>query len=466
MKKLLFALFVLSTFTNSIGQTLLNSHPLELRKSRVNHQILNAVNLKKEIFAIASDKETLTVLKYNKFLFFSDSLSISRPDKEYEFMAGYSFENNGNPNVYWATEDFKKLQSVTFDLENKTTKVADFQLRLTGETILNTFSENNFFYILALPEKEESLKIYALRKGQLYEKAIDFSAYKFVDEKGKATSFTELIRQNGLQMIDTKALNPLFETVGKSKMFVEGNKMILTFDSSERTQVLQIDLNSFSIYEQLIPQQILVKSGKSNSYFHQNKLYQLKTNAEELALAAVDLSSEETIKKYYADTKDTISFRNSPLFTQTGNQGGKALKSIKKFLQRVANSEIGLSVYKTPESIMLTVGGVRNVNTTGNILIGITAGAAMIGTGSGGDVSSFFNEGTLQSNYFEALFDTNFVHQMKQQNVLAVDLISQFLNENNVDLPAVFPFENYYILSYYDSKRKEFAMRKFEDVSD
>lgn len=466
MKKLLFALFVLTNFTASFGQTILNSRPLELKKSRNNHQILTAVNLRKDIFAFASDKEKVNVLKYNKFLFFSDSIFINRPEKEYEFMAGYSFENNGNPCIYWASEDFKKLQSVTFDFENKTTKITDFQFAFIDESILNTFSKNNFFYILTLPKNDDQLKIYALRKGERYEKTIDFSAYKFTDGKGKTVSFNELILQNGLEMIDSKTLNPLFQTVGKSKMYIEGNQMILTFDATSQTQVLKIDLNAFSVSEQIIPQQMLVKTGKSNSYFHQNKLYQLKVNAEELAVTAIDLKSGEILKKYYADTKDTISFRNSPLLSQTGSQSGKPIKNTKKFLQRLDASEVGISVYQTKNATMLTVGGVKNVNTTGGILLGITAGSAMIATGAGGDISSFFNDGTLQSNYFEGLFDAKFEHQNVAQLPLAFDAIFQFLSENDVTLQSVFAFENYYILSYYDSKKKEFVMRKFEDASD
>lgn len=466
MKKLLFALFVLVSFTDSFGQTILNSHSLELKKSQNNHQILTAVNLRKDIFVFASDKEKVTVLKYNKFLFFSDSISINRPEKEYKFMAGYSFENNGNPCVYWASEGFKKLQSVAFDFENKTTKITDFQFAFANESILNTFSENNFFYILTLPKEDDKLKIYALRNGKAYEKTIDFSSYKFVEEKGKTINFNDLIVQNGLELIDSKTLNPLFQTVGKSKMYIQGNQMILTFDATSQTQVLKIDLNTFSVSEQIIPQQMLVKTGKSNSYFHQNKLYQLKVSAEELAVAAIDLKSGEILKKYYADTKDTISFRNSPLLSQTGSKNGKPIKNTKKFLQRLDVSEVGLSVYQTKNQTMLTVGGIKNVNTTGGILLGITAGSAMIATGADGDISSFFNEGTLQSNYFEALFDSKFEHQNVAQLPIAFDAISQFLDENNVKLQSVFPFENYYILSYYDSKKEEFVMRKFEDASE
>lgn len=166
MKKILFALFVLTTFTASFGQTILNSHSINLRGSRNNHQILNAVNLQKEVFSFASDKEKLTVLKYNEALFFKDSLSLNRPDKEYEFIAGYSFENNGNPRVYWASKDFKKVKSIMFDFDSNTSKIDDFQFAFTDESILNIFSENNFFYILTLPKAKDSLKFMLCEKAK------------------------------------------------------------------------------------------------------------------------------------------------------------------------------------------------------------------------------------------------------------------------------------------------------------
>jgi len=467
MKKLLLTVFVLHFSMAIFGQTLISSHPLKLRNSRNNHQILNAVNPKNQIFAFATDKERVKVLKYNQALFFSDSLSINRPDKNYEYMVGYSFEETGNPYLYWASEDLKKMQSVYFDFENRINSINNFQFEFKEETILNTFNENNSFYILTLPKKENKLKFYILNKGKMEEKTLDFSSYNLTNSQGKTKTFNELIAEEGLSMIETKVLNPLFESVGKSKMYVNENKMILTFDSNTQTQIFEIDLTSFSISQQIIPQQVLVKQiGKSNSYFYQNKLYQFKTNAEELAISAVDLKSGEIIKKYYADLQDTISFRNSSLFSQTGGQTGRVMKNTKKFLERLSNSEVGISVYKTPNNLMLTVGGIRNVSSTGGILVGISAGVAIVATGAGGDVSSFFDEENLQSTYFEALFDDKFEHQNIPQQGLAVDFIAQFLSENEVTLQSVFPYKDFYILSYYDSKKKEYVMRKFEDVSD
>lgn len=466
MKKLLFTLLALASFTASSGQTLLASHPLELKKSRNNHQILNAVNTKNQVFAFASDKETVKVLKYSPYLFFSDSLTLTRPEKDYEFMAGYGFESNGNPTVFWASSNFKKVQSVAIDFENKTSKATTFQFDFKDESILNTFSENNSFYILTLPKKENKLKFYILNNGKAEEKVLDFSSYNFTNSQGKPNTFNELISSEGLELVDTKTLNPLFKCVGKSKMYLSGKQLVLTFDSTAKTQIFEIDLNTFIISEKNIPQQILTKStGKSNSYYFQEKLYTLKTNEEELSIASIDLKTQQVIKKYYADTKDTISFRNSPLFSQTGSQKGRILKNTKKFLQRLDASDIGISVYQTPYALMITVGGVRSVASTGDMIMGF-AGAALIATGNGSNIGSLFDGNNLQSIYFEGLFNENFEHQNIEQQPLAVDAISQFLNENDVTLQSVFSFKEYYILSYYDSKKKEFIMRKFEDFQE
>jgi hypothetical protein len=467
MKKIFLTLFVLHSFMASFSQTLLSSHPLELKKSSANHQILNAVNNQKQVFVFASDKENLTVLKYNQALFFKDSLSVPRPEKSYEFMAGFSFEENGNPYLYWSSEDYKKIEAVYFDFENKRTVDTYYQIPFKEETILNAYSENNSFYILSQIQKEDKLKLYCFSKGKLEENILDFSSYKFMDESGKSKTFGELLEQNPIEKIDTKSLNPLFYGTAKTKLYVLDNKMILTFDSPTRTQALEIDLSTFSISEKIIPQQTLTKgTGKSNSYFHQNKLYQLKTSEEELIIASIDFKSGELIKSYSVTQNDAITFKNSPLYSQTGTQQGRELKNTKKFLQKLDNSEIGLSVYKTPDAIMITAGGIKNVGSTGGILLGITAGVAMVAAGN--DASSFgelFDVQNLQSIYFEGLFDENFQHKKIEQQGLAVDYISQFIDENNVSLESVFPYNDYFIMGYYDSKAKEYVMRKFEDFS-
>lgn len=467
MKKILLTLFTLCCINLSFGQTLLASHPLELKKAASNHQIINTVNSQNQVFAFASDKEKLKVLKFSNALFFKDSLSVSRPDKGYEAMVGFSFEDNGNPYLYWSSEDYTKIQSQYFDFNNRTSSTASYQVSFKNENILSVFSENNSFYILTLIQKEDKLKFYCFSKGQLEEKIVDFSPFKFTDENGKPSTFSALVKENSIEKIDTRSSNPLFQSVSKIKFYVTGKQMVLTFDSSSRTQFFDIDLTTFAISEKNIPSlAIKGNSGQSNSYFHDNKLYQIRANGEELGIAAIDMATGEQLKNYTASPKDSISFRNSPLYSQTGNQRGQELKNTKKFFQRLNNSNLGITVYKTPTAIMVTAGGIRDVSSTGGILLGISTTVAMSIAGSSYAPEDMFDSQSMQTIYFEGLFDDKFEHKKGSQQGLAVDYISQFLSENNASLVSVFPYKDYFIMGYYDSKKKEYALRKFEDSND
>ncbi|MEZ0007312.1 hypothetical protein ABH942_002693 [Flavobacterium sp. 28YEA47A] len=467
MKKILLTLFTLCCINLSFGQTLLASHPLELKKATSYHQIINAVNNQNQVFAFASDKEKLKVLKFSNALFFKDSLSVSRPDKSYEAMVGFSFEDNGNPYLYWSSEDYTKIQSLYFDFNNRTSSTASYQVSFKNEDILSVFSENNSFYILSLIQKEDKLKFYCFNKGQLEEKTVDFSSFKFIDENGKSSTFSKLIKENAIEKIDTRSSNPLFQSVSKIKFYVTGKQMVLTFDATSRTQLFDIDLTTFAISEKTIPSLTIKGSGaQSNSYLHNNKLYQIKANGEELAIAAADVATGEQLKNYTATPKDSISFRNSPLYSQTGNQRGQELKTTKKFFQRLNNSYLGITVYKTPASIMVTAGGIRDVSSTGGILLGLSTTVAMAVSGSYYAPDDMFDSQNMQTVYFEGLFDDKFEHKKGPQQGLAVDYISQFLYENNVSLVSVFPYKDYFIMGYYDSKKKEYALRKFEDSND
>jgi hypothetical protein len=464
MKKLYFTLFLLPVCWLGFGQTILNSHSINLKNSRDNHQILNAVNSQNQVFLFATDKQNTTILKYNNYLFFTDSIKTERPNKDFDFMSGYAFDKKGNPILYWASEDFKKVLYVWYDFESNSNKTNEFNFYFKNEIILKTFTQKDNFYILSLLEDQNKLKFYIFSEGIFSEKLIDLSGYKFITEKGKQQSLDQLLRVNKLTQIDTKFLNPLFESVGNSKLYLEQNNLFLTFDSFLQTQLLKINLDDFSISEQIFQHENSEKSTvKSNSFLYKNILYQLKTTKEELAISATNIKTEEILNKYNASIKDSISFRNSPFISQTGNQKVKFLKNSKKFLQRLNSSQIGLSVYETPSAIMVTVGGVRNVNSTGDIILGITASIALVATGNGDDLGMFLGDSNLQTTLFEGFFNDNFQHQNTTQNQLAADLISQFLNENKVSLANAFSFDNYFILSYYDSKNKEIVLRKFED---
>ena len=80
MKKFIL-FFILIQCNFLFSQTILATFPLELKKSKEYKQIVNAENTTThDVFVFASDKETLTILKYNSALFLSNQYTFARPD--------------------------------------------------------------------------------------------------------------------------------------------------------------------------------------------------------------------------------------------------------------------------------------------------------------------------------------------------------------------------------------------------
>lgn len=467
MKKLLFAFFTLCFINLSSGQTLLTSFDLELKKSSTDHKAMTAVNNNNnEVFVFASDKEKLTSIHYNNALFFKDSLSVPAPGKKFQFLTGYSFNKHDNPIIYWATEDYKKIASYSFDYKNKTVATKEYNFPFKDELLLNSFSENNTYYFISLLEKEEKLKFYVFQNDTVIEKKVDFSGFLFANEN-KKSKLSDVLEAYPLEKMDTQSLNPLFYCTEKVKFYVLGHKMILTFDlASSESQIFEIDLQDFEVQERKITKPNLKEGvGSSNSFYHQGKFYQMKASENEIIFTIKDYVSTEIIGTYNSFKEDTIAYKNSPFLTQTGNQRTKELKNTKNFLNRLDGSEVGISVYKIPEDFLITLGGKRNVASSGNILLGVSLGVAGVISGNSSFLLDDLADNTnMQMLYFETNLDQAFNYKKKEQQLLAVDYISQFLQENeNAGLTSTFKFKDYYILGYYDRKEKKYLLRKFQD---
>lgn len=467
MKKLLFAFLTFSFANLSFGQTLLTSIDLDLKKASFHHRTLTAVNSKNnEVFVFASDKDKLTAIKYNSFIFFKDSLSTNRPDTNFEQMSGYSFNEEGTPEIYWTENNFKKIKSISFDLKTRKTAENLFEIPFEKEHILSSFSENNSFYIMTVSKTEDELKLYVFQDGKMKEKFLDFSAFKIVDTKNKPLKLWSVFDENPLEKIEIDELNSLVYATSKTKFYVLDDKIILTLDHIvSETQIFEINLQNYKLEEKKIAQEILkTGSGKSNSYLSDGKLYQLKVNKNELLLAVKNYKSGELINTFTTSKDEMIAHKNSPLFSQTGNQRQREFKNTKKFLERLEDSNIGISVYEAQYNSFITIGGIRDVASTGGILLGIASGVGAVASGTSVFVNDFMDEESLQVNYFETHLNPKSQYFKKEQEILASDYVAQFLDQKkDISLASTFKFKDHYILGYYDTKEKKYVLRKFQD---
>jgi hypothetical protein len=456
MKKFIL-LFILIQGHFLFSQTVLATFPLELKKSKEYRQIINAENIDThDVFAFISDKETLTILKYNSALFLTNQYSLPRPDIAYRQLAGYSFDDEGNPTLYWSTTDLNKVLAVQYNLNTKTTMaVFSYELPFFNQTVITQFQENNTFYILAEKHFEQKLILYVFKNGKKEEKTLDFSSFKFQNSKKQALALSQILEVCPIQKIETNKFNPLFKGTQKTKLYAIKNRLLLTLDHNDNeTQAFEIDLTTFEIQEKNFPKASTKNYvSLSNSYYHEGKIYQFKINAEELLFEIKDYKTADTIKSIAVAQTETIPFKSSPLWLQLAGQKAKEIKSTSNFLDQLVYLEVGLTVYKTPKAILLTFGGTGNIQFTD-----------VINSFTGNDIGDLLYRYVPTTLYFESIYDKKLDRTKQDQEPLAIDFISGFQQEHSeVTLPSIMRYKNYYILGYYDAYAKQYAMRKFID---
>ena len=463
MKKIIL-FFILIQCNHLLSQTILATYPLELKKSNEYKQIVNAENsITHDVFVFASDKETLTILKYNSALFLSNQYTLPRPDLSYKTITGYSFNEEGKPTIYWSSQDLKNILAVQYDLNAKTTYLSNYYSSYSNQDIVTSFQGNNTFYILSLKNLEQKLILYVYKDGKKEEKTLDFNPFKFQNKSTEVLTLNQILEVCPIEKIETNQFNPLFKGTEKTKLYVLKNRLLLTLDHNyKETQAFDIDLNTFEIQEKNFPQPTTKKqTGLSNSYYHENKMYQLTSNEDELLFEIKEYQSGESIKNIPVSKNDTIPFKNSPLWVQMSGQKPRELKNTAKFLQRMLFLNVGLTVYKTPKAILITLGGTNDGQSNYDLSTGINASVSGNFTDIAYDLLNYSGPTTV---YFESVFDKKLQHSKQEQEPLAIDFISRFREEHfEVSLSSIIRYKNYYIFGYYDTYAKQYTMRKFID---
>jgi hypothetical protein len=464
MKKYLI-FFLLLYKSTLFSQTILTSYALDLKKSAENIQILNAENnLTHDVFVFAADNQNITILKYNSALFLTDQYTGPLVNLENKDLIASSFSEDGNPSLYWSSRDFKEIVVIKYYLETKTYKALKFVFPTESQYVVTPFQNNNLFYILTKSVSEQTLAVYTFKNGIVEEKVFDFSSFKFQNKNTQSLSFNELIGQNPIEKMEAQDYNPLYKSTAKSKVYMLENKMILTLDQNpKQTQVFEINLENHTLNEKIFAQPNTKKPLRSsNSFFIENKLFQVTANKEELLFDVKDYDSGLSIKSVNIAKNDTIRFKNSPLLIQREYGKPKVIKKTAKFLQYLSNLDVGLSVFNNKKNTYITLGGTpKNENFD---YYNENFGQYNDELGQMFSQINFYPNLHTETVFFESAFDKNWEFNSNQPAPLATDKISYFLSQHKeASTVNIIKFKDYFILGYYDSTTKEYVMRKFLD---
>lgn len=462
MKKLLLLLCVCYN-TVMLSQTVLNSFALNLNRPLENGQILNTEDVKtNDIYVFAADDKFINILKYNKSLFlkyqFTDSIKLA----ENRSLIGHSISDDGNPLLYWATDNLRNIRIIKYFPETKTSRALNFDLPTTTEYIITTFQKNNMFYILCKETNQQHLLLYEFNNGKAEVKMFDLSGIQFQNDKGQNLAFNTVIRYYPIEKMDPDSFNTLDKTVHKTKMYISEGHIFLSFDYSlKKTQVLDLDLTTTNITEKNFIQPLSDKESRSsNSFIYENKILQIKTSKEEFLLDIKDFDSEKTLKSISVSKNDSIRFKNSPFFLKINDKKPQQIKTTEKFLKQLSTLNAGITVFKNHKNTSVSFGGFAEYQISGYDYIQGNLLADFFDNGYGG-----YSEYQSKMAYFDAMLnqDLEFVNS-KQSEPLAIDNVFYYLSTNkNISLQNIIKLKEYYILGYYDMASKQYIMRKFTD---
>ncbi|PAM95855.1 hypothetical protein B4N84_04725 [Flavobacterium sp. IR1] len=477
-KKLLFtSLFLINLISYAQNSVLVT--PLELKNNRNVFQTVNAE--KKEVTLFISDKEKIKALQLNENFQIKDSISELRPDKKYTEIIGYNIKND-NTRLYWSSNDRKKILSQLYDFESHKTSTTEHELALNKEKVVQEFSSKDNFYILTILKNSNIFNLHIFDKeGRYMVKSIDLSSFHFFRYGYTKTNLSGVFEENllpfensySLQNINADTPASLANTAKKRKCYFTNNQIIITLDKNvDYTQVIIIDLENYTAQEKIVQKHTIPADDRSfqnsNSFFFNDKLLQIKSSSNLLYFTIKDLDNN-IIKEYTANATTPIDFKNSQIYQEGGDFGGKRiLEKSSQFIRKVNNLHSGISCYYIGENMLVTLGGISETHqTTGQLIL-----ASQFGLIGGLLATTVFNP-TMQSfnSYenkkvvkIEGLFDKEGNHVEGELAPLAFDKIRTiFDNYKDVSSQTIFKVENTYYLGYYDNQTKNYIIRSFID---
>ena len=461
MKQIFLFLFLISN-TVLLSQTVLNSYTIDLKNKMTQSQIMTGENtVTHDVFVFAASADSLSILKYNSAIFLRDKFVTNRQYTENKSLMGYSFSEDGNPTLYWFSREEKAIILIKYYLENKTSRALKFQIPLDDKSIVTTYQKDNNFYLLMKEKTKEALTVFIFKNGMAQEKFLDFSSFKFIDRKTQPKTFSQILNENPIEKMDSGEYNPLYKVSSKSKIYTLPNRLILTLDQSFRkTQLFDIDLENLEVKEKTFMKPVGAKNPKtSNSFYHENKLYQINVNADELLFDIKNYESGDLIKNFIVSKNDTIRFANSPLLMQIEDREPRKLKNTAKFLKTLSSLDAGLSVYKNSQNLFITLGG------TGSDLKSISMNGFNFSDPFGDFPSNnYYNIETNYSVFLESIWTKKLELTKEIHEPFAIDKVFFFLDSHKeAVLNNTLKLNNYILLSYYDIVAKELVLRKFTD---
>lgn len=487
MKK--FVIIFLSLFITCATYAQLDLLTFENSLKKQNYMVRNIVpivNKKNDhINLLFIDKKQIYSYLVSDHFQIIDRLKLDKKNRKFNTIVGSSISKDNDYRIFLTNKKKKKFISIHFSYKNKQSTISEINLDLGKELFVQSVNYNNNFYLITVQKKLTKLNIYKFNDDLTYKKQIlDLSLYKFVieDKFRKVNIYNALSKEEGFSRsiqvykFDENTPNSLEATSKLVKMYLRDNELVFSFDHTKHvSQFLTINLDNYKHHFSNFKTPYIASETqfikKSNSFLSEDKVYQLATTSEEMVFTIKNYNTEEVIKSYKAKKTDSISFKNSRITQKGGSYAGhREFEKTKKYLRKLSYADVGVAVYKNQDEYQVTLGGNKEIQQGGGMMMPM--GFAGIPIGAIGGMSLYFNPtmfayssySRTKSTYINCKFDTDFNHLKGEIKKNPFDIISLFKKKKRIPQTGeiIFKYKNYYILGHYFGGHNLYHLTKFE----
>ncbi|WP_299433225.1 hypothetical protein [uncultured Aquimarina sp.] len=453
---------------------------------------------KKESFAISNQvtNDLVLLLKEKKKLYsylldvnyeiLAKVTTKTLPSK-YKNLLGYNIVDK-KYTILYSNDRNSKFAILQIDFTNNSSKIKildDFKIK--KELYIKSINYNNKVHILAVTENTSDINIYTFDEDfNSQKKVVTFENLEFpnltgLDAKITASNiFAGIPLEYRIAKIESSNPNVLETTSSQVKLYPLGNELVISFDiTPKETKLCYINLDTFTTRHKTyaIQQKPEEDFSRSNSYLFDNKLFQIASSGIKLKFSILDLKTEELIKEYTIEEKDSITFKNSPIFIEGSDisllfrkDKFRKVEKTKKFLKNVSSGSLGISAYKVANEYNIVLGGIAFLS-GGGAGGGFSAGGTI---GSGGFASLNFSPTSYgyrgystssRTTYINCLFDTSFEHLQGDIPINKYDKLNDFEDTLPEEINAINIFMHNKILhyNYFDPKERIFKVYQFKE---
>jgi hypothetical protein len=478
----------LVNFSNDFAQEIVSSFALKLESKDC--EVYKIIDTKKanENYFFINDNNTIKALKVTNKIQFSNSFyyNITEND-DFKNILGHN-KTSENPRLFWTTSNKNKIISQVYDFNSIKVISKTYILDNKNEDFLQSFSSDNYFYILNVVKNTNALKLYVFdNEGKLEEKIFDLSKFYFLSSKEeKETILYNLLKEDFinsqkpfyLEKMTNDQNNNIPETSRKRKSyFINDNKIIITLDNNiEYTHLISLNLKDFTAESKMISNPAVPYTKRSdvnsNSYLIDNLIFQIKSSASKLYMTVKSLDDVE-LANFSADVINPIKFNNTLFFKlQFDSKNVEILNHTEEFLEKMALLNIGISVRKMTDKYYFTFGSVTPqmendamIAYGGGAIGGIIAASTTIAmrelTGSFRNLNPY----SKRNAYFTSgILNSNFTHNEDALPTFAIDKIRDFYEKSpNLNTATVFKKDNLCYFGFYDTKTNTYNFATYKD---